>query len=373
MNNNKINILTPIPFWHPGTNELIDGLKSNGYTVNSLDIWSFNYFDNSGQIHNLVPKLFRGKLSRIYKRLYRKRVIKKYIHNGDIVDIQWCGHYYSKYMDTIRSRKVKILATLFGSDLYRNNAENRKIQRKIFDTADSIVMGINMKTEFEKHFKGFSDKILFAQYGSKRLDIINSLLSNYDKSILKEKYGISQSKVVVTVGYNSKPEQQHLLFLNELKKAESSIKEKLYLLIPMTYGSKKGSEYYNKLKQTVSELGIDYYFFENRLSDVELAETKIISDITVNLQTTDALASSIKEAMLAKDVLLVGEWLPYEIYEELGIYFERCDLDSFYNKFIEILKNLDFYIEKCKDNSEKVLKFASWKYIIPQFIKNYNT
>jgi glycosyltransferase involved in cell wall biosynthesis len=373
MNKLRINLLTPIPFWHPGTTEFIESLRSEGYEIIALDIWSFSFYDKYGVTHNLVPKLFRGTFARIYKRLFRQRIIRTYINEGDIVDIQWCGHYYSNYMGEIKNQNVKIFASLFGSDLYRTNMHDRIAQRKIFEVADKIVMGVNMQQDFEAVFSGFTEKIVFAQFGSKRIDLINEMSKTSNKQGLRDGYGILSSKIVVTVGYNSMPQQQHLLFLNELKNQKSELKEKLFLLIPMTYGSDNGSEYYTKLKQRIAGLGVEFLCIENRLTDIELAETKIISDITVNLQITDALSSSIKEAMTAKDVVLVGDWLPYDIYEELGVYFERSSLEDFFERFLEILENLDQKKIKCKNNALKIVKFASWKYITPQFIKNYNS
>ena len=373
MNKGRINILTPIPFWHPGASEFVENIRKEGFEVVGLDIWSFNYYDKNGEIHSLIPKILKGFFARIYRRLFRKRIIRKYIQNGDIVDIQWCGHYYHKYMDVIKNQNVKIFASLYGSDLYRTDPKDRIGQRTIFEIADKIVIGINMQEDFEKAFPNLTEKIVFAQFGSKRLDIIAKMSKTANKSELRAKYGIPSSKIAVTVGYNSMPQQQHLLFLNLLKNQSSDLKENLFLLIPMTYGSEKESEYYVTLKKEISDLGIEYLCFEKRLSDIELAETKVISDITVNLQTTDALSSSIKEAMVARDVVLVGDWLPYDIYEKLGVYFERSNLDDFFSRFETILDTMNEAVSKCEDNPLKVVKFASWKYITPQFVKNYNS
>ena len=369
----RINILTPIPFWHPGTTEYINYLNSEGYKVVALDVWSFNFYNEEKIIYNLVPKVFKGFFSRAYKRIFRKKVISKYILSGDIVDIQWCGHYYAKYMDIIKAQNVKIFASLFGSDLYRNTNANRLVQRKIFEVADKIVMGVNMKEDFEEHFPGLSRKILFAQFGSKRLDMVDEQAKKNKLSNLKKKFNIQDSKIVVTIGYSSKEQQQHLIFFRVLKSLESTLKQKLFLILPLTYGVDKESEYYVTLKKEIKELEIDYLCFENRLSDEELVETKLISDITVNLQTTDALSSSIKEAIAAENILLVGKWLPYHIYEELGIYIIRSEINDFEKNFRDILKNLDYHKGKCKQNKELVLEFASWKHLIKQFISNYNS
>ena len=164
-----------------------------------------------------------------------------------------------------------------------------------------------------------------------------------------------------------------MIFLKVLKSIEPTLKEKLFLIFPLTYGVKKESQYYVKLKKEIKKLEIDYVCFESRLSDEELVDTRLISDITVNLQTTDALSSSIKEAMAADNILLVGKWLPYQIYEELGIYIIRSEIKDFEESFRDILKNFYYHKKKCKRNKQLVLEFASWKHLIKQFISNYNS
>lgn len=371
MNEKKLNILTPIPFWHPGTQEFIDGLKQNGFTIVALDIWSFNYYDENQEIKNLVPKLFRGKGERVYKRLFRSYIIKKYIKKDQIVDIQWCGHYYSKYIKQIKKNSGKLFATLFGSDIYRSSTEEHKIQRKIFLEADKIVMGVNMAEDFSKLFPGLESKYLFAQYGSKRLDLIDEFAMHVDVSSLKQKYKIPKGKIAITVGYNSKPEQQHLKLIEIINSYDVSLKEKLFLIFPLTYGVSKEDNYYKKLISAIEGINVDHIIFENRLSDLELIETKFISDITINLQTTDALSSSIKEAFSSDNIVVVGDWLPYDVYEELGVFFMRRSLDQLSETLIQTISNIDSLKENCRSNREIIISFASWKHLIKQFILNY--
>jgi hypothetical protein len=361
----------PIPFWHPGTIELIDNLSKYGIEVVALDLWELRYFDHQKTTHDLIPKVFSGFFAKVYRRLFRNYVIRKYIKQGDIVDIQWCGHYYAKYMTNIKKRRVKIVATLFGSDLYRSTNEQKRVQKRIFEVADKIVMGVNMVQEFEKHFPGHDKKINFAQYGSSRLTLVKEINNTQSRIVLREKYGISEKKIVVTVGYNAKPEQQHTLFLRQIEKTPKHIKEKLFLIFPLTYGAKDNGAYFEELNKMIDNIGIENYRICHRISDVEMAETKVISDITVNMQTTDALSSSIKEAFVAGDVLLVGDWLPYDVYNEIGAYFFRSNTANFGPIFLDIVQNYELHSQKCKQNSQIIMNFASWDAVMPQFLKNY--
>lgn len=365
-----------MPFWHPGTAEFIEELKKRGFSVVALDIWSFTYFDENEKYHTLVPKIFKGGFAKIYKRIFRKYTIKKYIKKSDIVDIQWCGYYYSKYISTIKNSSSKLIATLFGSDFYRATDQERNIQSKIFEEADIVVIGPNMKEDFIEVFPHIENKISFGQYGSKRLDIVDEINTAENRKAFREKYSIPQDKIVVSVGYNAKKEQQHLKFLKLLDSLRQDKKDKLLLFFPLTYG--REGNYVNELKTAVSELKIDSYYLEKSietgerwLSDEEISETKILSDITVNIQTTDALSSSIKEAMLANDVVLVGDWLPYGIYEEIGAFLIRSTMDDFLSSFENIIDDFEEFKSKNKNNRDVILKFASWNSVIEDFIDRY--
>lgn len=372
----RVVILTPIPFWHPGTLELINKLRENGLTVCSLDIWSLKYYDENGQTHNLCPKIFTGFFLRLFIRLNRKRIIKKKLNKADVVDIQWCGHYYAKYMRDIKSKSHKVIATIFGSDFYRSSLAEKKIQSKIFDAADAIVIGPNMKDDFLAYFPKTESKLSFGQYGSIRLDLIDQMNTVEKNEEIRKKYDIDIDKIIVTIGYNARPEQQHLLFIEQLVYLSTLEKSKLFIVIPMTYGG--NNEYINEVKTVLSSTGIDFMCVEKSkitgekwLTDDELAELRVISNLTVNIQTTDALSSSIKEALLSGDVVITGDWLPYEIYQELGAFIIRSKKETIFNDFQEALNNYPTYKLKTCKNRDLMFNFASWEKLIQPFIDRY--
>ena len=72
MNKQRINILTPIPFWHPGTLEFISELKKRNYSVVALDIWSFQFFNEKEEYKYLYPRFLKGFAFKIYRKLFRK-------------------------------------------------------------------------------------------------------------------------------------------------------------------------------------------------------------------------------------------------------------------------------------------------------------
>jgi len=74
-----------------------------------------------------------------------------------------------------------------------------------------------MTADFSNLFPGLEAKYRYAQYGSKRLDLIGEYADTVDRISLRHKYNIPLDKIAITVGYNSKPIQQHHKFLEFLK------------------------------------------------------------------------------------------------------------------------------------------------------------
>ncbi len=362
----RIIILTAIPFWHPGTSELIHHLKEKGIDVTALDIFHGKGFNEKGEIVNLLPFKMTGLAAKIYLKIFRKSFAKKHTRSADILDLHFVEPAYSKYIPGLGK---KFICTLFGSDLFRTNDVAKNEQRVLFDKCSGILLSKNMVPYFEEHFGDRSDKYQFNQYGSARIDSVYEGVRSLNKSEIQKNWNIPEGKTVVTIGYNGKPEQQHLKVLEQLEALSDDEKSQLYLMFPMTYG---GDEtYWSSVKEKVESLEIDHSILLNRLSDEEITELRIISDISINTQTTDALASSVKEAMVSGDILLVGDWLPYDIYKEMGVFYQTTDFESLTTNFQKILKDVDKLQEQSVKNADIIRKFASWNVLIDQWISDY--
>ena len=348
----RILILTAIPFWHPGTNELIEELRTKGIRVDALDIFHGFFFDENSRIIKLVPlpNFFR----RLYIKLFRRRILKKFARQYDVLDLHFVEPYYAKYVLDIPN---KLICTLFGSDLFRTNEVQKKMQAPLFEKAEGIVLSKNMLEYFEKSFGSYDEKYLFCQYGSKRLDMMENVRDKDD------------SLIRIIVGYNNKREQQHIAVLNTLKNLSENWKNRIEVVLPMTYGDDVANQ--AEVETAVSNMGFRYKLYKSRLSDSEIVELWQSANIMLNMQTTDALASSIKEAIAAGNLLIVGDWLPYGIYSDLGIYFKTVNFANLESILIESLVNLDSELIQCSMNRNKVVEFASWTSLINDWIANY--
>jgi len=279
-----------------------------------------------------------------------------------VIDIHFVEAEYSKY---ILDLPQKIACSLFGSDLYRTSEQQKKQQQSIFEKADGILLSKNMLPYFEEHFGKMEGKYLFNQYGSARLDLI----AETNRASIKDNFNFPKNRKIVTCGYNAKKEQQHIKAIDAIETMSEEDLEKMHFVFPLTYGGNEA--YLKELKDRLLNSNLSYSLLEDRLNDDDLVAFRHLSDITINTQTTDALASSLKEAMVANDIILTGNWLPYSIYEEMGIYFEQLSFDS----LPSVLKNsLDNFVDlrsKSAINATKIMEFASWSVLIGDWIKSY--
>lgn len=364
----RVVIITSIPFWHPGTAELIHHLKEHSIEAIAFDYFNAQIYKNDGKLQVFMPYIKQPLLRKIILKLGRNYFFKKQLLPNDLFDIHFVDGSYIRFLDQL-PKQSKLIATLFGSDLFRTTNETKQKQKPIFERANLILMSDNMKPYFEAHFPGNTAKIYNNQYGSNRIDMVHDSLSENYKTTLKRKYNIAQDQIVITCGYNAKEEQQHKIMLDSLAQLNETTKAKIFLLFPLTYG--KREPYLTQLKEHIKSLNIAHLIFEEKLSEEDLVATKIISDITLNTQTTDALASSIKEAFVANNLLIVADWLPYDIYADLGVYYIKSTQSAFTENINDVVNNLPTYKLKTAENAQKIIQFASWKKLVPDWIKMY--
>jgi len=365
----RIVLLTAIPFWHPGTSELINELRKEEFSVVALDIFHGRLFTEQNESINILPFKLKGVWARIYLYLFRKKIIQRIIRHDDILDIHFVEPYYSKYLLDLNN---KLICSLFGSDLFRTSQDQKKMQIPLFNKADRIVLSKNMLPYFEENFGSMPNKYCFNQYGSNRLDEIIKQKKQFQKAEIKSNWNIPLDKIILTIGYNNKKEQQHLSIITELQKLPSSIIKSTFLIFPLTYGD-CGFEYLSAIKVALEKTSFSYLLLEKSLSDQEIVDFRLLSDITINMQTTDALASSIKEAFAAGDMLLIGEWLPYNIYDDLGVHYQKINFNNLATSIIETISNLNDSKIQLDKNTQIIENFASWSFLIKDWTKLYKT
>lgn len=289
----------------------------------------------------------------------------------DVIHIHYVTPLFAKYAKQLKSKCEKLIVTIWGSDYYRSDYQVRQLQKILYDEADLITFDNEETMEDFIKFYGnnFINKTTVNRFGLTALEYIDKI-RNINKEILKEQYEIPKNSIVVTCGYNATKAHNHIQIIQELNKIKEKLPNNLFFIFPMTYG--KEQEYIIEVKELLNKCGFKYKILEDFMNFDEVALYTKITDIMIQVQTTDTLSASMQEQIYSGNIVITGEWLPYKILENKKIFFIKVNkFDELGNKLIEIINNLEYYKEKCKDNPEKIYKLSSWNETIYSWYNSY--
>lgn len=217
-----------------------------------------------------------------------------------------------------------------------------------------------------------SSRSCYAIYGSTIYSQIEELIKKENKKDSKSKLHIDIEKITISLGYSGKKLHQHEKIINTLSKNELFLKqsEQFVFILPFTHGGSK--DYYKRITDLLDKIGFKYLLILEKMSVNEVARLRNATDIMLQLSVSDGRSASIIESLLTGTIVISGEWLPYKIFHEKGIYFHEVNnIDaSFAIKLLEVVQNLYKELDKCKLNAEKI-GWETWEKVIPNWINIY--
>ena len=306
----------------------------------------------------------------ILRKQYYSTLFKKF----DVINVQYLHASTIDILNFI-PKTNKVLLSFWGSDLFRVLEEDKVLkQQKVVEMAKVITLhSIEMQDFLEKKYSNIDlSKLRQVLFGMsyKIIDNISSMKKESPLLFL-EKYNIPSEKMIIKVGYNAEEGQQHIEILMELAKLTTEQKENIHLLVPFTYGGSK--DYIMKVRHIMSKIGITHTIFSKFLNDVEVLQLSQVSDVMLNLRTTDALNNSMMESLLFENVVVNGSWLPYSLLETSSI--SIVSIDSMYDiveQVGKLLFNFENYRLSMVGNFSKVEKLISNKHQGKVWLGCYN-
>ena len=263
---------------------------------------------------NPLSKALKGMLYSFYKLQSKVR------GDYDFVHVHYLYYEVLRNAWRYKTSTNKIIASWWGSDLFRkDDVELEKCWKYIknFDlvTTDSIDLE---KGYFERIVRNREHSSTYKRLylGSEVADSIDLQRNNVER-IIQEKI-IGDDKVIIAIGYNAHKAQQHLQVIEALGKLDVEKKNRIIILLQMTYAV-VDEAYPDLVAKRAEELGFSVIRFDKFLSNEEVANIRICTDIFINAQTTDAFCSTIKEYMYARTYLVNAKWLEYEELKEWGL------------------------------------------------------
>ncbi|MBW9154965.1 glycosyltransferase [Clostridium tagluense] len=329
-----------------------------------FDVLTMDLSYKKDQESNLIKNIYT--YSSINELIDKLNNVRKY----DIIHIHYLDPMYSSVSENIKEKCNKLIVSIWGSDYYRMSSENRIIQKHVLDNADIITMANeNTIKEFDEYYKfEYSSKLKVCRFGLTPLEYITKY-GNEDITKLKIELDIPIDSLVVTCGYNASPAQNHLEILNSLIRVKDRLPNNLFLIFPMTYGD---DNYRKNIINEIGKTGFKYKVLDKFLSNEDVAKLRIVSDIMLQVQTTDQLSGSMQEYLYCNNIIITGEWLPYKILKEKGCFFLEVEkVDNIGNKLLSSINNFEAIFDKCKNNNHIIAEFSLWTNVIQNWISIY--
>lgn len=303
-----------------------------------------------------------------------KQVLEKY----DVFHFHYPTQEFIAPLDYIGNRK-KTIFTIWGSDLLQESGvENYKRQYEAFNCADYITINTSeMKEIFLSKFgRQFSPKIRQAYFilNEEQFKEIDSNNNNETLSKFKKKHNIPFDKRIITIGYSASAKQRHLEILNVLSQLDNNIKNKIHVVIPLTYGLQfETGEYLEKIRSVCNNADYTTTVLTEYMTGMELIEFTVASEIKLNLRESDSMNAALIESLIAGNIVVNGAWLPYGKLRRLGVYCHEIETFEELKQLIpELVNNFEIEKRKTSKNSEILRKFFSVDNIVKDWVKLFN-
>jgi len=312
------------------------------------------YIKNNRNLIKRIPKL---------RVLYNRILIRKIIKNLDtysICHIHSVSPFYGLIIDDLKRTCKHLVTSYYGSDFYRTTLLEKKLQKKILEKSDVITFtNKKMMGHFNKFYLNrFKEKTRIIRFGLSPLEHIN-LFKKKSIKLMRKEFNIPSDAFVVTCGYKASNALQVEKILSQLGLVKNLLPENVFLILPMTYGEK---EVVIKVENVLKQLKFNYLIIKQFLSNENVAKLRLISNVFINVPISDQLSGSMQEYIYANNVILTGDWLPYNIFYENGISLIKVSsLEEIGEKTVEIIRNYGEYKNRNLESKEKILELCSWE------------
>lgn len=273
------------------------------------------------------------------KAIKEARYIKKNIVY-DILHIHFPTNYHSgftKYLDN----KGKLILSFWGSDIYRdNNFSTINHQKNALKLASQITvttpeMQFVLLAKFNFNLKSKTHILKFIS--QEAYFLASNKKDNHNSENFKIENNIPLDRKIIVFGHNASTHNNHLDFIKNVSLISKQALEKIHFVFPLSYGESEAG-YIAEIKNKTKHLSCTY--LEEFLEVNTLVQLKKLTNMYVHAPTTDGLSSYLTEYFYENVSCLVGSWLPYKTFKELGIgYNEFSDFDSITTMLPQLLLN----------------------------------
>lgn len=278
----------------------------------------------------------------------------------DVINIHYVSPLYLNLMSDFRTRSSNIISSIWGSELLRANIQELKSLGQTL-RGSTLVTTNNpqVRARLIENFPEIEAKIRVIPFGMRSPEVIKSLQQCESPRQSREKLGIPAERVTLACGYNASQAQQHSTICRGLSMLPRELKEKVLVLLPMTYPDDVA--YRDQVACEFRAAEIDIRIFDKKLSLEDICRLRIATDCAINMQTTDSLSASIQEHLICGSVLIAGSWLPYEVFERMGAKVIRVSSEDGISSAIQAYLKTPGDFQQTVTLRQRMYEFSCWE------------
>lgn len=303
----------------------------------------YDFYRQSGVrlVHVPFSTPILGRIPKIRVLWYEYRLRRALKKNGpyDVIHLHFVSPEKFRYIRGLIKPGTQLVASFWGSDIYRQATKSLWKLQKHLDSCSSITLsGERMLHTFQKIFGSRYNRVVRQVYfGVTIFKAIDEAIKTLGKYQSKVQLGINPESIVVAIGYNRMEAQQHDKVLEVLGGIPEEVLKKITLVLPFTYGECT-DDYETKVLTLLHDLPSANLVVRGFQTADRVAVIRLATDIYINAQTTDAFSASVQEYLYAGALLLNPVWLEYYELKGWGIYYQEyqnfCDLPVLLEKVV---------------------------------------
>ena len=319
------------------------------------------YFESSKQFGEDVRV---AKVLFLAKKL--SRILKKVGNDYDGVCLLYLSAIYRLTWNLLKQKSSLQVITLFGSEFYRSGAIVRIMQKKMLKEATSITYANELLwNDVSNYFEIEKSKGKRCLFGLSILDEIDQVVQE-EIDMFRVDHKLKEQQLIVACGSNSSSNQAFEEIISSIEPFKENLKE---VVIFFQFPDFSRSEYAQKIIQQIEVTGIEFRVLDHYLSDRELAVYRKATHTMIQVQNTDQLSGAMQEHLYAGSNVITGEWLPYTIFDELGIDYYKVGSRK---EIGLLLVNLVSKPIQANQNQMKIGQLSKWSNAIDDWKAVFN-
>lgn len=326
------------------------------------------------QMNKRCKVLFRIPILRIFLRmLFEYTTLKNLLKQSryDAINIQELPFYSWIYVKCAHKYGVKAILTPIGSDALRVKRWTFRLLQKGFDQADYVT--ITTDSGFAKkvieRFSIDRNKVRDLSYGSDAISEINRMKGHYSREELAQILNIPYSDFYICCGYNAYRAQNHADMLRAIADNVEKLPKGYKVIFPLGYGI--GETIRKEMELENTRYGLDIVFLMDYLSPKEVAALRLITDLFIHIQNTDAHCFTMREFLLADTQVINGQWLSYPELEQYGVPYHVCESKETLKNLLASFFKGELPPIECPTDLKRSMQQNSWDCVAERWVDFY--